>query len=1080
MPQATTAATAATTSTPFLRQVARYYVKHFDANKLKDLCFVFPNRRAGQFFERELQDELQATALMPQVIAIDALVANFTDLVTPTAIERLFALYLAYRREMVNDQGECIASSFEDFVKWGNILLIDFENVDMNHVDADQLFQNLDSYRDINANYITDESVREAIERILGIMLSKTDNDTPLWQSDEMMSRFVTLWNKLAAIYHAYHAILKEHGAMSRGMMYRNALEKMTDLRPDQFPCSHLVMVGFSGLTKVEEKIFNVLKDKRGLAHFWWDDVAPAFDNDDNAGGRLVRNYHTEFPHPYDATLEPATWPEQIRLVKVPSGVGMAKWAFHDLGQQAQRGEIDGKNAINTAVLLPDENMLIPVVNSIDPAIERINVTLGYPLRQSQVVTLMHLVAIAHSHARMVSTDGTTSSPATLGTDDTDRPTGLSAIIGGTSELRFLRDDVKNILSHPLVKTLFAREILLINATIDRERLFYIPVDMFRDTPLINLFTTIQERDLDSTLAYIDHLIDFVRALDQMTRPASDSDDDDSDDIDNGDADDATQQTLQGLFYAQYIDVMQQLRATIEEYATADPEALGMTDSTVFFLIDRLVGAHIASFNGEPLRGLQVMGMLESRCLDFENVVILSANERILPRRRPIPTMVPELFRRAFGMTTNDRQEDITTYNFYRLITRCRRLTLVCDTGSQGRSSEPTRYAQQLATVYQRPVETLVVSTQQSSPSNPVEIELPKDVSRIAPFLPDASEKKYLSASVLRDFVACPLTYALSRLYALPRDRARDDFMDAATFGTIVHNTLQALYSPEASGKPRTITVNDIQDFKKSEMERKAIEEINREYVHTNDITAPLDGEARLMLRPVKNYVSKVLDYDINLLNEKGGATLVILECETDHKIDGFTLLDNGNGQPFNFTFKCDRVDCILASGEAPVIRIIDYKTGGDVTRVPIIADICPPREKVDGVDRLTPPEKPQGALLQLLLYSRALQHVLNHEADLAASWEKVLRYDPCTLVITPIIYKIKKMDESYIKVNGDQFELHPDWNAPQNATAREFLVNLNDWMTGFFNPDLPFSQAPLTSEACRYCLYVDLCRRMA
>lgn len=1007
--------------TPFLQQVARHYI---EAQRLEDYCFVFPNRRSGQFFTHYLQLELVAadvrnrvevSHLMPRVTSINDLVAELTGTVAATDIEMMFALYDAYCQAM----GDA-AQEFDKFIYWAQLIISDFNDIDKSLADAHEVYQNLDDLHGLSSNYLSEEvqkKVREIFGDNLFTAFFDTRADAELWQrrsvetnngeeGDQQVKReFMSLWNALEAIYHGYHQALDDKGVISSGRQLRRAAE---DDMP-QLPYTRLAFVGFGVLSAAEVKLFDKFK-QAGNVDFWWDNAgigAMLEKAPHDPGALLIDGYCKRFGA---KELEPLSAERQqtIRAVAVPSTIGQAKVAFDEVRLMGGNASSAG---IETAIVLPDEGLLVPLLHTVPPHTQ-LNVTLGYPLRSSSIVSLMHIVARLHHQA----------------TKDHGAWT-------------FYREDVNDILSHPLIKSFFTDEAMSLADQLARTNRFRVPAAEFMDYGFKDLFipamdTNAAGDERAQQSDYLNHLLDFCNLLiDRMSRPIDDDEDNQE-----------TELPLQQAFLVMYIDVLNQLKGALAQCGQS------IQRSSLFYLVDRLSASAIVPFTGEPLRGMQVMGLLETRSLDFERVVILSMNERIFPRHRSINSFIPNYIRRAHGMSTMEQQEAIVAFNFYRLLNRASHVSLVYDSSTQGLgTSEPSRYIAQLEKIYGIELEHVVMATDIST-SDPIQINVPnRDRAMLSRYAddPENASGKYLSASAINKYINCPLMFYLHYIQGLNDDNEVSDFMDYGTFGTIIHDTLGDLYYSQASRERGGLfTADDIVFFKKNKLEAAVVRNIKKTFLHVpedqlDSDTEPLTGEAFMLIDTIKSYVDFVLDYDIELIGLKGPFT--ILECEEPHNVPGMAI----GGVKFNFTYRPDRIDR-LSDG---TVRIVDYKTGKDKTSFdssPGLPSLFNPNDK----DR-------RKAILQLFLYCYA--YLAEHE--------------DCQRV-QPVIYKIASMKESGVickrkKTEGGDFEYVFSMDDP---VAQDFVTQMGATIRSLYETD--FTQADEGAKACDYCRFIDFCRR--
>ena len=1016
---------------PFLQQVARHYL---EAQGLEDYCFIFPNRRSGQFFTHYLRQQLTAASrkphLLPRVTSINEFVAELTGTVAAADIEMMFALYDAYCQAMGDK-----AQEFDKFIYWAQLIISDFNDIDRSLADANEIYQNLEDLHDLSSNYLSPQ-VKEKVHKIFGddlfTALFNTDADASLWRmiesnqngeasegEDSVKQRFLSLWNALETIYHAYHQALEAKGVVTGGRQLRLAAESANVAARYR----RVAFVGFGVLSAAEVKLFDRFKQE-GKADFWWDNAGILAMPDEaprDPGAQLIDGYCKRFGA---QVLEPLEDVEQtVRVVSVPSNVGQAKQAFDEVSRMLGG---HGRPGIETAIVLPDEGLLVPLLHSVHGPDENIdggmtlNVTLGYPLRSSGIVSLMHIVARMHHQA--------------------------------TKEHKvytYYREDVNDILSHPLIKTYFTAEALELATDLARTNRFRVPAPEFEKLSFRDLFVPALDSDSpgdDHTrqVDYLEHLLSFANLLMDKMKPAEkELDEEEVEEV----SADGVEVPLQQAFLMMYIDVLNQLKRSLAECGQT------LQRSTVFYLIDRLTAAAVVPFTGEPLQGLQVMGLLETRSLDFENVVILSMNERVFPRRRSVNSFIPNYIRRAHGMSTIEQQEAIVAYNFYRLLNRARRVTLIYDSSAQKLgSSEPSRYITQLEKVYGKHLEFIELSTDVET-SSPIAIEVPSadagDLRSRYTSHPFTADGKFLSASAINKYINCPLSFYLHYIQGLNEDNEVSDFMDYGTFGDIIHDTLSSCYYCEQSmARGGVLDKAYIEHFKKNRLRKSVERHIKKHYLHVseeqlNSDTTPLKGEAFMLVDTIESYIRFVLDYDLELIEQQGNIT--ILECERKHLMTPLKI----GGESFNFSYTPDRVDR-LADG---TVRIVDYKTGKDETTFVN-------RDRLNDLFDNTKKDR-RNAILQIFLYCYA--YLTEH---------------PEVKSVTPVIYKLSSMKDSGVKMKEDRRGAQPEQFvfSMDHPVAQLFVERMAETVKSIYDDD--FIQTPDNAKWCNFCRFVDLCRR--
>lgn len=988
--------------TRFLRQVAQYF--HGKSGGLQDYCFVLPNHRSCKFFERELEMTGNGVFLMPEIMTITDFVSSLTDAATVKPVEALFLLYKCYSSITGNED-----YPFDKFIYWGNVVISDFNDVDMNLVDSNRIFKNLKEHREIQANYF-DADLQQIVARYFNLSPEGlAANSEEFWRNynvdsedqESVKAEYLRLWQSLNVLYENYHKALEQRGLCTMGKKYRDAVDVVKN--GQGHVNQTMVFVGFNMLSTSELAIFKRLK-QQGRALFFWDVAARAFNDDKgvNNGANYVKFFRREFPEPHDFIPDVVDSFPVIDVVGVPSNVGQAKYCYHLFENLIKDGTVNGKDAINTALVLPDEGLMVPMLNSLSPSIEKKNVTMGYPLIDSDMASLMRVVAKMHRQARR----------------------------GDDGEWTYYRSDVKVTLSHPIVRNYFGAEALELLRVIAEKNLFAVPQQLFANTKLELLFHTIDNvDDSASVIEFLRGFITFINSvIDVMVSPPSS-------DVANETEIATPTMTLQEAFCRQYVDLIEQLIEMLTRYELPPCEA------TLFFLIDKLAASFSVPFEGEPLQGLQIMGMLETRCLDFENIIILSANEGTLPGKVKSNSFISDFLRYNYGMSTMAQQDAMYNYYFYRLIGRAKRLIMVYDTSDQAMGAgEVSRYVPQLEMVYDCHVNRLMFSTK-SVTAKPLEIMMPKrgdSLKKLNEFRCGYGNRA-LSASTIKEYVNCGLMFYFHTIEKLRASDIDGDFMDAVTFGDIVHNALQQLYYPDCDGKPREgdykVTCRDIRLFKKNKLANVVQNLVNEKYMHNSSISK-LVGEASIVSVAITKFANAALDHDIELLQNIDNNYFTVIECESRHNI----TMKYG-GVDFNFTYIADRIDR-LSSGQ---LRIVDYKTGKDATSFKSVDELFADNDTT------------HRGILQLMLYCNA--YAQENGLD-----------EP----IMPIIYTLRDMNNAGVLFNGEQLQ---DYRLCND----DFKLKMDQVIKSMFDQDGAFEQTanndPSTTP-CRFCKYADFCRR--
>lgn len=999
---------------PFLKQVAQTYYAN-ERENLIDYCFVFPNKRCIDFFRYYLTESMGTdTPVMPAVLTISEMMADFSDSIEASRFEQLFIIYKEYCR--LNGDSDALPS-FDKFLYWGDILINDFNDVDRYLVDSHKLFVNLRDFKEISADYLTDEQ-REIIRRFWGEDHNENYNRR-FWNhfpekvtDGDPHGKFLKLWMVLDRLFCSFKKELSARGLCSSGMTVRNAVEKIGSLSAEEFYYRRYVFVGFNVLSIAEVSIFEKLKAK-GLADFYWDYNSPAYRLEGNKAMRFLRKYVEEFRSLYPLPEEPMTDFPEITVTGVPSRAGMVKEAAETLTRWAADGTIANRsNAIDTAVVLPEENLFIPLVHSIPDEISKINVTMGFPLRQTTIASLMSKIISLHMRARIVK-----------------------------GEECFYYEDVRDLATNPILQAIAPEECTRIIDRLRKKRLYTVSASLLADrdaTPADGLFgldclrcvfaPIVDDSDIEAVYTYCHNLVTGLLELLQ-----SDSTD--------GDGAPALAENKIDIYFMQgYLTALEELKLAIDQWK------IPMRELTFFKLLERALPSSSVRFTGEPLEGLQIMGVLETRALDFDNIIMLSMNERIFPRRHYTRSMIPDALRRGYGMATEDFQESIYAYYFYRLISRARQVEFLYDARTVGgKSNEISRYLAQLIYLYPE----AHIRHRAASFANPtvtdstITVQKSGEVmAKLDLFRSNAPEKlrRRLSASSINTYIDCPLNFYLQYVEGYRTDNEITDFMDSGTYGSVVHEVLQHIYMPPGKNGEQYIDSRFLDSYISSPHKIDPIitASINRLYnrMPDGDLT-PLRGEARILGELIREFVVQILRADLK-------ATPFIFMAAEEEISGTMRISPELEINIRQFIDRVDRVNPDSPSGS--LIRLIDYKTGSDVIALKGLKDMF------DG----SSPTR-QKAVLQLMFYCNAYSARHNYSGP-----------------IEPLVYLLKTIAVDGVRpitVNREEIIDYRQING-------EFMDMFRAKISEIFDPSVPFTQAT-DDHACNFCNFREFCGKV-
>ena len=861
--------------TPFLDQAARHY---YAEGGMEDLCFVFPNRRALVFFSKYLGECVareHRVMRVPELVTMDDFFQRLSGMKKTDPVHLLKELYDCYK-PLYEAQG-ARAEELDEFIFWGDVLLTDFGDVDKFLADPERLFSNIADLRAMqdDFSYLSPEQ-EEALRAFLSHFRT----------GGQYKEAFRRIWDILLPLYRDFGARLREKGMAYDGQAYRCVAERLqetpaADLLAEHYPdVRKFVFVGLNALNECERRLLRRLRDAK-LAEFCWDYGPGWISEPHNKSSQFLTDNTAEFPQAFKPDPEGLGQP-QINVLSVPSGVGQAKQLPAILEKAGARG-------IETAVVLPDQSLLIPVLNSLPGSIRSINVTMGYPMSGSALSALMDDVAALQMHLR--EKDG---------------------------QWYFYHRQVWSIFSNSLFKTLAGEEGLAKAAEVRKQRRYYIPQDELSGLPLFDrIFQPVVkapgERDAAAVRALQLYQLELLSELGLGLKDKPDM-------------------ALELDFAREYYLAVGRLR---------DCE-LPILPASYFRLLDKVLATAAVPFKGEPLQGLQVMGPLETRALDFDNVVLLSCNEGVFPARNTKPSFVPVELRKAFGLPTWEYQDAVWAYYFYRMIRRASRVWLLFDSRTEGlRGGEESRYIKQLELHFKAPLTRYALRADIGRDAG--EGPIPKTEEHV-----QVLREKFLSASALQSYLACPAQFYYRSVCGLKEQEEVSESLEANDIGNVFHEAMQELYTvPDA-----TVTRSYLQSL----LQGTRIKDTVRPYVLKELNSFEVSGRNIIFEDLVCRYVRKAVERDIALLEGTASDSFRILGLE----LKRFWELDG-----FRFIGFIDRLDS-CRRGE---VRVVDYKTGKVTDEDFLITDA----NAAEVVDKLFGPDnaKRPKIALQLYLYDR-------------------------------------------------------------------------------------------------------------
>lgn len=867
--------------TPFLRQVAAHY--HIRGG-ISSKCFIFPNRRSMIFFRRYLCERVAKDSgipmVAPQMLTINDFFVKAADVSVTDRIRLLLCLYDCYRE--LNPKAE----SLDEFIFWGDVILGDFNDVDKYLIDPRQLFRNISDYKEIQDDYAyLSQSQKEAINAFIrhfrddaGRLTVNIDTD-----DSDVKGRFLQIWNIMQPLYDRFRSSLEARSAAYEGMIYRKVAETLKDKGADEvfgrmFPkVDKFVFVGLNALNECEKIVLRRLRDA-SLAEFCWDWSGKMIRDPQNRASVFMSDNVKEFPQSFRPDDQGLGLP-RVNVVSVASSVGQAKRLPDILRQIADMqtgGEVSKVGTFNDdgtdcAVVLPDENLLKPVLNSVPQDIADINVTMGLPMKASLLYVLMSDLSAVHLN---------------------------SAFRKG--QWYFYHKPVWDVFASEIFRSSADEATREAVTRIKKEAGYYISQDDLSATPLLATLFRPVLNDLktpsrDQISAFADYQLSVLKSL----APGM-----------TGDGAMALELEYAKEYYRS-VNMIRQI-------------GLEVLPLTYIRILDRILGSVSIPFKGEPLKGLQIMGPLETRALDFRNLIIMSANEGVFPRRNVSSSFIPPELRKGFGLPTYEYQDAVWAYYFYRMISRAENVWILTDTRTEGlKSGEESRYIKQLEYHFGLPLERYVVRHGNMAPVQVPEIlKTEEDVAKI--------KDTVLSATTLQKYLSCPASFYFSTVKELSAEEEVAESLDYGMFGTVYHDTMRAIYtSPSAmaedfnfdhegvnerglADRMDRVTAAYIRQWLEREADiKKKVKALIMAQLNAMDVT----GRNLVIADVIVRYVLKTLQRDLELLEAEGVESFEILGREI--KVKG-----EFRGQKLKGFI--DRLDS-FRPGQA---RVVDYKTG--------------------------------------------------------------------------------------------------------------------------------------------------------
>ncbi|MCW3785365.1 PD-(D/E)XK nuclease family protein [Plebeiibacterium sediminum] len=963
----------------FLQHLAQYYFNKYQTN-ISEFCFVFPGRRSGLFFQQHLSKLTDKPLWSPTTLTINEFIQEFAKDQIADKITLVFELYQVY--ESIYKSG----TSFDEFMPWGEIILNDFDDIDKYLADPKQVFSNLLAIKEIEDDYsfLTEEQ----IETIQSFWHSFNPN-----KLSEHQEEFIRIWEKLYEVYTTFNKQLKDKNITYEGAVYRSIADKITQKTPLNIKYPKIVFVAFNALNQCEKKLFNHLQITN-KADFIWDvpewllssnnrNPNPFERTKAHEAIRFIEENIINFPSPSDWNLPGNKNLPDIKITSVASDTAQTQIVNDFLTQQKEKSLQYDKNeeldsALRNAVILTDETILLPVLHAIPQNDQKINITMGYPIKNTPAYGLLELIFDLQKNCRQTKAGKTW----------------------------FYFRNVLPILTHQYVEPLNNELHAELAKNITRQNKTYIEANELQKSKLlISIFHPI--KDSNEFSEYLTNLLYLIHTELQ---------------------DSENSQIIEKEFIYQLFLTVTQLSDLISKLNVS------IQINTWIKLFKRAADLKSIPFSGEPLKGLQLMGILETRALDFENLIILNMNEGTFPQSGATNSLVPFSLRKAFNLPTIEHQDSIFAYYFYRLIHRAKNVHLLYNSSAQGmQTGEMSRFLFQLK--YEYPKDKLSFSTAvdhiniQTHQAYYIEKD-EKTMNILNQYLNKGSRK--LSPSALSSYFECPMRFYYKYILKASEPDEITEEIDPRIFGTLFHETVEELYKPYLG---KEVSPEDIKAIAKDQKRIKnaLLESFNKYFstqLNQSDFI-DIQGKNVLIYDIIIKYIQQFL------VVEQRHAPFILKGLEKQVE----STIQISEGKTLNVGGTIDRLD-----EKDGIVRVIDYKTGSGEDFFNEIEELF-----------LESKHKNKKAIFQTLLYSYIIKKDF-----------------PENISFHPGVVWIKKIFTS------------PDYSLKKGARSSkeklslkliedEYITEFKSQMNILFDPQIPFKQTEY-SDNCKICSYKGIC----
>jgi len=828
-----------------------------ETSALSELVIILPSKRACGFLLNHLKSSADKTFFSPKISSIEEFIQEISNLKIIDPTELLFESYKVYLKVISNQEKD----SFEVYSSWATPLLNDFNEIDRHLISTNSFFNYLSTIKNINHWGVQNEQT-------------------------QLVKNYLKFWNSLPSFYDLLRTELIHKNQGYQGLIYREAAENIEYYKSNSSNKTH-IFIGFNALNTSEQTIIQELLEVDQTRIYW--DIDQFFYNDKiHNSSYFIRKYMSTWSffksNPIAYISDNYSSHKNIDIIEAQKNISQVKY-IGDLLSKLNISELN-----QTAVVLADENLLIPLLHSIPKNVEKVNITMGISLKQFPITDFFILLITLHNSA--------------------------------TEQYHF--KDVVTILNHPITSKIYPDSSSIIER-ITANNLTYLSIDKLlalssdKERPPLRLLFSSWNNNSARGLSVCLEIIDFFKNTNSLS--------------------------IERAALYQVFNVFKKIEALNNKFEH-------FTSVKIFQqLFSEIINTTTIDYQGDAYNGLQIMGVLETRVLDFKNIIVASLNEGVLPSGKSNNSYITNDLKKEYHLPTYTEKDAIYTYHFFRLLHRAKNITLLYNNFSDGLSTgEKSRFISQIEfeenprhKIRKSIISPAILNHKEELRSVEKTDDIIQKIKQIA--------KEGFSPSSLTSYIRNPIDFYLQRVLKINQNKTVEETVAANTLGTIVHDTLEVFYKP-LEGKNLKLDVLEA-------MKIKIASEIEKQFKKTYRDGIYDKGKNLIIFEVAKQFILNFINYEINDI--KKGNEIRILKIESKLAFD---FPPNELDSVIRVKGKVDRMDEYNGT-----LRIIDYKTG-----------VVEPRDlEISDWDTLTSDYKYSKAL-QVLAYALMANQTSNYE----------------------------------------------------------------------------------------------------